>query len=181
MRVAVRFQDETLDLDISEERLLAAWHGPAGVSASEVGRLVRDALEHPRGFPPLREAVVPGDRVVLAYDPEIPEGRAVLEAICGVLRDSGVDDGGITVLVPRGLGGEAQGRDLPAGVVLAVHDPQDRTQLAYLSTTATESMNPAASATMVSSVSMLHRARHVTAAAPRMFAPAARKAKPSSG
>jgi lactate racemase len=138
MRVAVHFQDESLDLDISEERLVAAWQGPAGVAASEVDGLIRDALEHPRGFPPLRAAVVPGDRVVLAYDPEIPEGRAVLEAICRILRDSGVQEGDITVLVPPGQVGEMQGRDLPGGAVLAVHDPEDRTQLAYLSTTATE-------------------------------------------
>jgi len=135
MRVAVDFQDERLDLDVPDERLLSAWRGPAGLEPSEARDLVREALEHPRGFPPLRHAVVPGDRVVLAFDARVPEGRSVLEALCRILQEAGVEAADITVLVTSEAGGEVLGSDLPEGVTLAVHDPEDRSQLAYLSTT----------------------------------------------
>ena len=89
--------------------------------------LVRDALEHPRGFPPLRQAVVPGDRVVLAYDPEIPEGRRRARGdLPGPPRARASRTGASRSWSPRGPGAKHLGRDLPGGVVLAVHDPEDR-------------------------------------------------------
>jgi hypothetical protein len=134
MRVAVDFQDERLDLELPEERLVAEWHGPAGVAAADVHRLVVEALENPRQYPPLRQAVVPGDRVVIALDIEVPEIRGVLAAVCETLQQAGVEAGAITVLAsagaPEGLAGA-----LPGGVALAVHDPDDRTQMAYLAAT----------------------------------------------
>ena len=77
MRVAVDFQNERLDLEVPEERLVADWHGPAGMETEDVRRLVSDALELARQYPPLRQAVVPGDRVVVALDPEVPRSAAV--------------------------------------------------------------------------------------------------------
>jgi hypothetical protein len=141
MRVAVDFRDERLDLDVSAERLVADWHGPAGVATAGVYSAVCAALEHPRQFPPLRQAVVPGDRVVIALDVEVPGVSAILEAVCDTLERAGVDAGSITVLVPpeapaaAAVGLELD-RVLPGGVNLAVHDRDDRTRLAYLATTA---------------------------------------------
>src|SRR5437764_674174 len=98
MRVAVEFQDERLDFDVAEDQLVGAWHGPAGVPADDVERLVRDALENPREFPPLRQAVVPGDRVVIPWDADVPEARRVLRAVCDVLTGAGVEPGSIRVV-----------------------------------------------------------------------------------
>jgi hypothetical protein len=134
MRVAVDFQDERLELELLGERLVAEWHGPAGVAGSQVRRQVRNALESPRQYPSLRQAVVPGDRVVVALDIEVPEVRAVLSAVCDTLQQAGVEAGSITVLAASGVR-EGLDRDLPEGVALAVHDPDNRKQLAYLSST----------------------------------------------
>jgi hypothetical protein len=134
MRVAVDFQDERLDLELPAECLVAEWHGPPGVGGSEVQRLVVEALENPRRYPPLRQAVVPGDRVVIALDVEVPGVGGVLQAVCETIQRAGVEAGAITVLVAPGVR-DGLDRALPAGVVLAVHDPGDRTQLAYLSST----------------------------------------------
>src|SRR4051812_45603845 len=86
MQVAVSFGDEWLALEVPDDRLVARWEGPAGSPSADVERLVAEALEHPHDYPPLRQAVVPGDRVVIAFDAEVPQPRAVLEAVCGTLR-----------------------------------------------------------------------------------------------
>ncbi|HWE35974.1 MAG TPA: lactate racemase domain-containing protein [Isosphaeraceae bacterium] len=133
MRVAVRFDDERLELEVPDDRLVGAWDGPGATDPAEVGPLVRAAIEHPRDYPPLRRAVVPGDRVVLAVDPEVPEVPTVLGAICEALFEAGVEPEGVRVIAsgPIAL---AEGR-LPAGVSWSVHDPEERSRIAYLAST----------------------------------------------
>jgi nickel-dependent lactate racemase len=135
MQVGVTFQDERFDLEVPEDRLVGQWHGPTGVDPGDVERLVLDALEQPRLYPPLRQAVVPGDRVVIAFDPQVPHASAILRLVCGTLQGAGVEASGITVLSTLD---PALGRiplELPDQVSLVVHDPTDRAQIAYLSST----------------------------------------------
>jgi hypothetical protein len=101
MRVAVHFQNERLDLEVPDDRLVAEWHGPAGVASPDVRGLVLEAVEHPRDYPPMRQVVVPDDRVVIAFDDSLPALRAVLDVMVEVLRGAGVDPGSITVLARR--------------------------------------------------------------------------------
>ncbi|MDR3635957.1 MAG: lactate racemase domain-containing protein [Isosphaeraceae bacterium] len=131
MQVAVAYQNDRLEFDIPEDRLVAQWQGPGDRSRGDALELVLDALEHPRDYPPLRQAVVPGDQVVIAFDPQIPDADAVLAAVYQVLREAEVAAGDVTVVVPP----PAPPLRLPEGVALEVHDPEDRTRLAYLSTT----------------------------------------------
>ncbi len=136
MRAAVDFQNERLDLEVPDERLVADWHGPAGMEIEDARQRVKEALESPRQYPPLRQAVVPGDRVVVALDPEVAQVATVIRAVCEVLVHAGVEAEAITVLTPPGpdplVGPEVA---LPAGVVRTVHDPDHRDGLAYLATT----------------------------------------------
>jgi lactate racemase len=134
MRVSVDFQDQSLELEIPDEHLVGAWQGPAGHSRQDSPELIRAALEVPRDFPPLRRTVVPGDRVTVAFDPSIPEADLVLDAVASTLRDAGVEAEGLTVLLPRASSVVLE-KSLPQGTTLAVHDPDDRSQLAYLATT----------------------------------------------
>jgi nickel-dependent lactate racemase len=137
MRVAVDFQNERLDLDVPEDRLVAEWHAPEGLDAAETFSLVRDALQSPWQYPPLRQAVVPGDQVVVALDLAIPEPAGVLRAICATLGEGGVDTGSITVLTASEASADMRGSPaLPEGITWAVHDPDDRNRLAYLASTA---------------------------------------------
>ncbi|WP_422929525.1 lactate racemase domain-containing protein [Singulisphaera sp. PoT] len=136
-QVSVYFQDERLDLDVPEDKLVTDWKGPGGVETSEYRRKLLEALESPRDYPALRLAVVPGDRVAIALDPEIPEVEATLEVVTRILREAGVETGDINVVVPQ----DAKGRIaplVPEGVVLTPHDPDDREGLAYLSATSNE-------------------------------------------
>ena len=134
MRAAVNFQDERLDLEVPDDRLVAEWHGPVGVTSADARALILEALETPRDYPPLRQAVIPGDRVVIALDVEVFAPRPALEAIGAVVRGAGVDPGSITVLASRGDRTDLDDL-MPEGVALAVHDPDDRAQLAYLAST----------------------------------------------
>ncbi len=137
MRVTVNFQDERLDLEVPDDRLIASWQGPAGLSTADFREHLREALENPRDYPPLRRAVVPGDRVVIALDDETPEIKVVLEVACRILLEAGVESEGITVLVPQSASERLAG-DVPPGVTLIGHDPDDRDSLAYLASTAEE-------------------------------------------
>ena len=137
MRVAVGFRDGTLELDVPEDRLVAEWSGPPGVAEAEEDArgLALRALEDPRQFPPLRRAVVPGDRVAVAFEPEVPCAREVLGAVVRVLRESGVEPDAIALVAASGDRGELAGL-VPEVPPPVVHDPGDRDGLAYLATTA---------------------------------------------
>ena len=76
--------------------------------------MIAAALDAPRNFPPLRQTVVPGDRVTIAVDPSIPECDVILEAISGRLLEAGVEAEGLTVLLPRATSIELT-QSLPPG------------------------------------------------------------------
>jgi nickel-dependent lactate racemase len=133
MRVVVDFAGESLELDVSDEKVVAAWRGPAA-GPEEPEEAVRNALENPPNFPPLRQFVVSGDHVVLAVDPTIGNLESLLEPIHAILRESGVEPDGVTVL-STGPASSDLNRALPSGATLAIHDPGDRGALAYLAAT----------------------------------------------
>jgi hypothetical protein len=134
MRVRVDFQDEGLDFELPAERLVAAWGGPRGVGPSQQIVVIREALEQPRDYPPLRQIVVPGDQVVIALDPTTPEASLVLDALGHVFAEAGIEPGSLTVLTPPNVA--ATSSTIPAREgTLVVHDRDDRAQLAYLAST----------------------------------------------
>ena len=94
---------------------------------------MRSALEQPLDYPPLHQIVVPGDRLVIAFDPTIAPGPGDPRAPSLRRWGGGSGPGNITVVAPRDGAGLAV--RLPAGVSLVVHDPNDRAELAYLATT----------------------------------------------
>ncbi len=134
MRVNVAFHGESLELELPDEQVVAAWQAPVGHGGAESAAMIAAALDAPRNFPPLRQTVVPGDRVTIAFDPSIPECDVILEAISGRLLEAGVEAEGLTVLLPRATSIELT-QSLPPGAVVAVHDPADRSQMAYLAAT----------------------------------------------
>ena len=100
MRVEVDFGDRVLDLELPDEQVVGVWRGPVSRGAR------RDRQSRSRGargtarLSPLRQAVVPGDRVTIALDPEIPDAGLVVGAIAEIMRDAGVEGENLTVLVP---------------------------------------------------------------------------------
>jgi lactate racemase len=133
MAVTVDFQDGSLDFEIPSERVVASWSGPKAIGPAGTTAAVRDALERPRDFPPLRQMFVPGDRVAIAFDPTIPQARSVLDALIDVLEGAGVESERLTIVAPAHPAalGEASS---PARRIV-VHDPDERGGMAYLAST----------------------------------------------
>lgn len=134
MRVIVEFQGESLEFDLPSGRVVAAWDGPPGLDPATVAAAIRDALESPRDFPPLRAMVVPGDRVAVAFDPSTPLPALVLDALTEALGQAGVGREDIWVVAmspPSGAGNGAGTHDER----LVIHDPDDRAAIAYLAST----------------------------------------------
>jgi hypothetical protein len=134
MRVVVDFQDDSLEFEVPEERLVACWRGPEGIDPSVAAAAIEEALEHPRDFPPFRQMIVPGDRVAIAFDPGIPQAHAVLGAIVDVLGRSGVGSDTVTIVAPSAPLDGTAGAVSPDGS-FEVHDPDDRARIAYLAST----------------------------------------------
>ncbi len=134
MGVTVAFQDERLEFDVASERVVACWSGPEGMGPAEAAAAVREALEHPRDFPPLRQMIVPGDRVTIAIDPTIPQAQSVLAGLVDVLERAGVGPDTLTIITPSHPTVEGNGAASTGGPI-ALHDPDDRTQIAYLAST----------------------------------------------
>src|ERR1700757_3275230 len=134
MRIVVDFQEESLEFEIPPERVVASWRGPEALGPSNVSAAIGDALEHPRDFPPLRQMIVPGDRVAIAFDSTIPQPRSVLDALVEVLGRAGVGPETITVVAPSR---SAVDPETPGafGGTIEVHDPDDRARIAYLAST----------------------------------------------
>ncbi|MGA2703312.1 MAG: lactate racemase domain-containing protein [Isosphaeraceae bacterium] len=134
MRGSVEFQDEQFELELLDETLAGLWNGPAGVSGEAAAAAVRDALEQPLDFPPVRQAVVPGDRVAIALDSSLGVVGPLLSVLVDLLCQSGVEPGDVTVVAS--VGNRASLPDqLPQGIALELHDPTDQRRLAYLATT----------------------------------------------
>jgi hypothetical protein len=134
MHVSVNYQDERLEFEVPDERVVAAWNAPAGLDGPQELAAIRDALERPWEFPPLRQMIVPGDRVTIAFDPTLARARPILEVLGQTLQASGIEPEDLTVLLPS-AGGTRLEEALPAGATLIVHDPGERSQLAYLAAT----------------------------------------------
>ena len=135
MRVSVGFHEEQAEFEVPVDTLALAWESPACVASVQVAGRIEQALAEPVGCPPLNQSVVPGDRVVIALGRDLPEIAKVLGVVCATLRSSGVAPDAITILAEPGL---PQGLEnhIPEGTILARHDPDDRTNLAYLASTA---------------------------------------------
>jgi len=134
MRGSVEFQDEQFELELSDETVVGLWNGPAGVSGEAAAVAVRDALEQPLDFPPVRQAVVPGDRVAIALDSSLGVVGPLLSVLVDLLCQSGVEPGDVTVVASAGNRARLPDQ-LPQGIALELHDPTDQRRLAYLATT----------------------------------------------
>lgn len=94
---------------------------------------VFQTLQRPSDFPPIGAAIVSGDRVAIALDPNTPQVSEVLQGVLNAVRETEATD--IDVV----LGDEATDETLGevqrvAGEVVRVirHEPSDRESLRYL-------------------------------------------------
>lgn len=137
-RIELPLGPETWVVTTRPGQLVEVRRPPVPAPAANPRQLVRDALEHPFGFEPLRRALTPDDRITVVVDEHLPHLPDLLAGILEHLGTAGIRPEAVTLLTPPP--GQDQGwiDDLPdefADVRVEVHDPKDRKKLAYLATT----------------------------------------------
>ena len=133
MHIELEYQGKSLTFEVDPQQLVTSWPEPRGQKhpASEnepTATSLRKTLAEPLDFPPIHQAVVPGDRVVVPVDPNLDNPAALLATLAETLRPCEIAEIIAISTAPAP-------NDLPAEVTWQTHDPSDRTQLAYLSST----------------------------------------------
>ena len=78
--VDVRYGHECqLALSVDSDRLVARREAPDQLDSPD--KSIRDALAAPLDFPPLAQAVIPGDHIVIALDNDTPAADVILSLI----------------------------------------------------------------------------------------------------
>ncbi len=136
MRVLLEFQGNRLELYIEDDRTVGIWNGPETLSDDVFDEQLLRELQTPRSFPALKEAIVPGDRLLIPFDPDVPKIGRIIALIAGLVEErQPVEIQAIT----HGPIPPSIRDDWPERVALIRHDPnpEDPTQaMAYLASTA---------------------------------------------
>jgi nickel-dependent lactate racemase len=136
MRIGMDYGREHLEFEVAEDNLIPSRRPPAALA--DPAAAVRAALEEPHGFPALRRALTPGDRVTVVVDERLPRLPELLAALLEHVTGAGVAPELITLLCPFSASRQPWVDDLPDDfqeVQLEVHDPANRKRLSYLATT----------------------------------------------
>jgi nickel-dependent lactate racemase len=138
MQVSIDYGRERLTVDVAAERLLALVRPVPAAPVVDPAAAVRDALEVPLRYPPLRRALTPDDHVTVVIDEHLPALPALLTAVVDHIASAGVSPEAVTLLCPPSSSRQEWVSDLPdrlEPVQVATHVAADRKQLAYLATT----------------------------------------------
>ncbi len=133
----LRYGDSsTLQLDVPAEALVSDCTQVPGTVIDDPAAAAAAALLSPLNFPPLNQAVVPGDRVVIAVDPEVPQAGQIVAGVVHALLEAAVEADHITILHTPQHADTEQFRT-PLGtnaqhIEFAVHDSNDPEHMAYL-------------------------------------------------
>jgi nickel-dependent lactate racemase len=118
----------------------------APLPSSHFEQELKTALARPLDFPPLGQAVVPGDLVAIALDRDTPESGTIVAAIWSILEQKGIEAGDVSLVQVPSPNDEGRSEldprsQLPEAVREAmqwtIHDPTDKEHLAYLASTPT--------------------------------------------
>lgn len=137
MRVSMGYGRSRVELEADAAHVIAGGH-PGGPDVADPAAAVRAALEAPFGYPPLRRALTPDDRVTIVVDESLPDLAALLVPVLQHLGSAGVAPDAVTILVPPSATGQPWVEGLPdefEEVHVEIHDPSDRKRLRYLATT----------------------------------------------
>ncbi len=130
-----------LEIDDPHERLLEILSEQANRPVTDPQAAVRAALNEPCEYPPLRETVFPGDRIVIAVEERVPQAASLVVGVVAELISAGVEAERVAILLPATSSFAAtltatlktSGCD---AIRVVRHDPGDRNQLALLATAA---------------------------------------------
>src|SRR5262249_55596636 len=138
MRVSIDYGLDRLQVEVADDRLVEVRRQPEAPALADPPSAVREALEHPLNFPPLRRALTPDDHVTVVVDEELPGLVQLLIPVLEHVVDAHVAPEAITLLCSPSSSRQEWVDDLPDAfgeVQVEVHDPADRKKLSYLATT----------------------------------------------
>lgn len=108
---------------------LTFFSGPAPTAGVDAVTAVKQAVDAPIEFPPLQHALVAGDKIAIAADPETPQLREVLAGLVQYLVESGASPGDIAIVTAND--GVQQEKPIQ-GVAVHLHQPDVQDSLSYL-------------------------------------------------
>jgi nickel-dependent lactate racemase len=138
MRVTIPYGSEVLDLEIDERNLIASERSMPAPNLRDPAQAMRDALEHPLDYPPLRLALTPEDHVAIAIDESVPHLDELLVPLLQHIVQANVRPDAITLICTPPSSGQPWLDALPEEleeVHVEIHQPGERKKLAYLATT----------------------------------------------
>jgi hypothetical protein len=125
-----------INLPVGVEAWIRPQYSPTGQPVSDVKLATTEALAAPIGFPPLQQAIVPGDVVAIALGEGVRRAADVIRGILAVVNAAVVPTSNVRVVVGRQQEAQALGQQLvqevTAGLDICVHDPTEASQLAFV-------------------------------------------------
>jgi nickel-dependent lactate racemase len=133
----VELADFDVSVDVRDADCVSTRRSASAPNVDDVGAAVRDALDRPHKFPPLRRALTPDDQIAVVVDERLPQLGAVVSEVLAYVVETGIDPAAITLV---GAPGSLQPwvDDLPdqfQNVRTEIHDPAERKAVAYLAST----------------------------------------------
>lgn len=110
---------------------------PEPFPPSDPIHLIQHALEHPFGYPRLREALTPDDHLAIVLDDTIPSLVPILCEVLGHIQKAGVLLENVTIIIPPNRGESQWVEQLPEeldGIRIENHHPGNQKELCYLGT-----------------------------------------------
>lgn len=130
--------DSHVTIEFEQSALITDYSEPSE-NALSIREAVAQAFAAPIGYPVFAQSLTPSDRLIIAVDRSVPQAPVLVAAVVDVLTAAGVDPDNIAVLhAPEVMvrNGDSQYSKVVAAidgsVRVAVHDPDDSAQLAYL-------------------------------------------------
>lgn len=118
--------------------VLRSGGGPGAEPCAAVEQLVARALAQPLDFPPIEQAIIPGDRVALIVDPLLPQMPEIVTACVRYLIQHSVDVEQLHIVLashePRDadLLRHALEQVSDYAIPIELHDADDSTKIAYV-------------------------------------------------
>jgi nickel-dependent lactate racemase len=130
-----------ITLDLDDQNILADCREIRGIALEDPVAATAAAVSEPLDFPSLADSTIPGDRIAIALDFDVPQADAIVAGIIQVLLEGHAEPEMITVVCAPGYNssGEADWsptqlvpEDIREKVLVEHHNPADKANLAFL-------------------------------------------------
>lgn len=128
--------------EVESNRVSVLRPGPKTLSETTAREAIRNSLSSPVRLPTLDQALVPGDRVVIALERHTPAAASIIAEVWPWLARRSIDPGQVIILQPADVDSHTLAdprSELPEAVQAEIqwktHDPTDENSCAYVATT----------------------------------------------